>query len=298
MRVDILNREERILVKNDPKVRLFLELMKESRTNAEACFSGPPALGRAIAKNLPLCSSLVTLDLSGGSLGDNGTSALARALMDPATVLKRLDLESNNIGPSALRELGDALTLNQTLVALSLENNNLSGDYQDYTGLRALGSALTSNNTLASLNLNRGMLGVNGLAVFATALQSNTTIVVLDVDFNGNVKQSDVSALLAKLEDNKVLLREREATEAEENEKRKRITKLHAEQERKRQDEEQESKEADERARQRQEDRVRKYEAAKEAKRVFLEEAHAKAYERQAEFDEANQKKGKGKKKK
>lgn len=292
-------REERALLKSDPKLRLFIELMKESRTSREACFSGPPAMGRAIGKALPICQSLVSLDLSGGSLGDNGTIAIAHALADPATTLKRLDLDSNLVGPAGVHDLGEALTINQSLVALSLENNNLSGDYQDYSGLRALGSALTSNSQLKSLNLNRTMLGVNGLSLFAAAMHSNSSIVMLDADYNGNVKQSDVNKLLKRLQDNKDILKEREEIEMQEQAKRLRLMKLQAAENAKRIQEEKESKEADERARLRHEERLREYEEAKEAKRVFLEEAHARAHERQAEFEETEgKKKGKGKKKK
>ncbi len=291
-------REERRLLAACPVLALFIELARKSKTHPSVALQGGPALGRAVARVLPDCTSLVALDLSNGELRDAGASALAQALQGAGVLLRRLDLDSNGIGPLGVKGLGMALSVNCSLSALSLENNNLTKDYADQQGVKALASALAANATLTSLNLSRCALGLAGVAAVAAAVVKNGQLVILDMDFNGSAKPADVAAVLARIDDNKAARAKREEEQAQ-----LRALELHHQRfQAAKEDKEcklREDKEAaDLRSKLRQEHRLAAYEKARQDKAIALEDGRVRAYAHQQAIDESNaQSKGKKKKK-
>jgi hypothetical protein len=95
---------------------------------------------------LPLCSSLLELNLNTNAISDKGIIALAESLMSLRT-LELLDLSSNEIGDSGTSRLAGALTdgaLQSTLKKLNLDNNHI-GD----KGAMTLASAISGGALLA-----------------------------------------------------------------------------------------------------------------------------------------------------
>ncbi|KAF9945098.1 hypothetical protein BGZ72_001652, partial [Mortierella alpina] len=65
-------------------------------------------------------SALVTLNLGGSSMGDNGAKALTEALKTNSTMTTS-NLNLNSTGYGGAKELAEALKTNSTLATLNLE---------------------------------------------------------------------------------------------------------------------------------------------------------------------------------
>ncbi|GBG32808.1 Nucleotide-binding oligomerization domain-containing protein 1 [Hondaea fermentalgiana] len=291
-------REDQQLVAKDGKLRLFLKLAKENRSASEATFIGGAPMGRVLAAALPGCTSLVALDLSNGSIGNEGTRALGAALARGDTLLQRLELARTCVGPEGLAALGMGLVDNSHLVTLGLEDNNLTDDGHDFGGVDALSEALLANKTLTCLNLARTNLGQRGVAALARTVCKNETIRSLDIEFNGMPLQSDVDVILQTLDDNKALYLDRQVElHAELRVQRQQQAIIDLENAREQKVVEEELA-AEARAQERHKERMRKFLQEREQREKELEDARERAHERHAIFveTELNAKK-KGKKK-
>ena len=171
--------------------------------------------------------SLTSLDLSRNHLTDFAGSCVARMLRRNAA-LKKLELDENELGPRTVTAFGDSLSVNKTLVLLSLESNPHIGSVT--SGIAALSRMLGSNTTLNSLSLWRCGLTPDCGAELAQGLLANDTLVFLDLNGgNNNILMGDKRRIVDKLEANlarnkqqcgeRRVIRERE--EAEEAEKRR-----------------------------------------------------------------------------
>ena len=105
------------------------------------------------------------VDLSGRRIGDREAEYIARALMDPNTKVKTLDLTWNSIGVDGATAIAEALKSNVTLQTLHLTNNCIEDD-----GAMAIAEALTYNSTLQTVWLPRNMIGTAGATAIAEAL--------------------------------------------------------------------------------------------------------------------------------
>lgn len=111
-------------------------------------------------------------------------------------MLRKLELEGNNLGPKSAKEFGKALRVNKTLQFLDLESNQLTADGEDNPGVIELIASLEHNTTLLSLNLaNNKLEGPIGSAIKAM-LDKNHTLIDLEVGFN-SFSIADVSLLLS-----------------------------------------------------------------------------------------------------
>ncbi|KAF0692306.1 Aste57867_16606 [Aphanomyces stellatus] len=294
------------LAKN-PKLEVWLDLVKSNTTPIEALLRVNSIATRALAKVLPFNLSLRALNLSGNHLNDMAGKALATVLRRNNTLVK-LEAEGNGFGPATLKELASALTTNAGLAYLSLESNPLTSDETDFTGVTAIGAMLAKNTTLTSLNLWRTRLGMEGGKVMemmwalAKGMQQNETMLCLDIG-NNKVGLGDATAISKALAEN---LARYEATQRKKGEMKKGQVEA-AERARKLHDEERKQKEheqwLEERRVERQTERDR-IEAERQRKLKEEEDrqrqiSDRKAAERAAQMElEKKKKKKKGGKKK
>ena len=106
------------------------------------------------------------VDLSGRRIGNKEAKYIARALMDPNTNVKTLDLTWNSIGVDGAMAIAEALKSNETLQTLHLTNNRIEDD-----GATALAEALTYNSTLHTLWLPSNRIGNAGATAIAEVLK-------------------------------------------------------------------------------------------------------------------------------
>ncbi|CAK4098687.1 unnamed protein product [Aphanomyces euteiches] len=193
-------REELDELAENPKLEVWLDLVKSNTTPQEALLRVNSIATRALSKVLPFNLSLRALNLSGNQLNDMAGKALANILRRNNTLVK-LDVENNDFGPATAKEFAAALTLNSGLTFLSLESNPLTADENDFSGIAAIGAMLTKNNTLTSLNLWRTRLGIDGGKALAKGLQGNKTMLCLDIG-NNKIALADAAAISTTLADN------------------------------------------------------------------------------------------------
>eukprot|EP00984_Skeletonema_dohrnii_P015070 scaffold6450_cov147-Skeletonema_dohrnii-CCMP3373.AAC.2 len=142
----------------------------------------------ALAETLAHNRALRVLSISeNAAITETGVRALSRSLQSRKCLLEDLQLDSINIGEDGGKILGDALSNNTSLVALSLRcwGNAVSiGD----DGLRALALGLSRNSHLKDLDLsgNRAITSV-GLRSLKQYFRSPTcaleTLEVYSIDF-------------------------------------------------------------------------------------------------------------------
>ncbi|KAL0205183.1 hypothetical protein P9112_000490 [Eukaryota sp. TZLM1-RC] len=157
-------------------------------------------LNQVVIKSLEdlVKGNITALDLNFKRIGNEGVSAVARAL-DYNHTASSLYLRCNNIGKGAACALARALETNQTLINLDLQGNNIGDE-----GACALARALESNATLSTLNLWSNNIGKEGASAVARALESNATLASLNLS-NNNIGREGACALARAVESNATL---------------------------------------------------------------------------------------------
>jgi len=123
--------------------------------------------------------SMRELVLTGNDIGFNGTSALARALMDNTT-LETLHIQDNIIADYGAEELARMLNRNHTLRTLKLYGNGIGPK-----GCEALALALKCNTTLQTMRLFSNRVTNQAAMQFAVALRRNRTVQILSLSTAG-----------------------------------------------------------------------------------------------------------------
>ncbi|GAM26209.1 hypothetical protein SAMD00019534_093840 [Acytostelium subglobosum LB1] len=140
---------------------------------------------------------LIRMDRS--SLGDD-VVYIAAALKQQAMV-ETLDLSSNGITSSAIKDLAEALTTNQHLLYLKLDNNPISDD-----GVAHLAQALSQPDiVLKSLYLSDCRISDRGALALAEALKSNKSLVTVHINSNRAIGNDGASSIATALEHNTTL---------------------------------------------------------------------------------------------
>eukprot|EP00941_MAST-03F_sp_MAST-3F-sp1_P002214 g2214.t1 len=149
---------------------------------------------------------LICLRIGGRELGDDGAKHLAGAIHGN-TNLEQLDLTYNGIGDDGTLALAAALldgavTGCMPLFRLSLRHNRFIGD----EGAIALASVLESSRTLTDVDISMNRIADAGASAIANALESNK--VITSIDLGGNwISDKGAVALAKSLISNKTLRR-------------------------------------------------------------------------------------------
>jgi len=158
----------------------------------------------AMAASLPGNTRLHALCLAGNRIGDEGVSALARALSDDAQrcALRELDLAANVFREEALIALADALRLPCCPLQVLCVSTTAAGTSRD--GLAELWDALGGNDQLLSLDLTGWKLGDVGARRAAHMLTQNRTLRVLRLAKHG-ISHTGSRELATALSSNRTL---------------------------------------------------------------------------------------------
>jgi hypothetical protein len=132
-----------------------------------------------IADGLGSNSTLLNIDLTRCALGNGGVSILAQTLGSRNTALQKLDLKDNFIssaGVSVLLGTGGQIT------DLNLKNNPIGNE-----GASLLARSLENNTlpNLSRLTLSFCRIGGDGCIALVSALRENTSLLQLDLRYNG-----------------------------------------------------------------------------------------------------------------
>jgi len=128
--------------------------------------------------SLNVWCKVIKLDIIKCNL-DVGARAIADALRVNST-LHALSLENNDIGDDSARAIADALRVNSILQSLNLKLNYIGDD-----SARAIADALRVNSTLHALSLENNDIGDDGALAIAETLRVNSTLKELDLLDNG-----------------------------------------------------------------------------------------------------------------
>jgi hypothetical protein len=138
------------------------------------------------------CLQLMTLDLSGNNIDDDGAKMIANALIYNNS-LKTLYMSSNNIANDGAKAMADALKGNHSLESLILGSNNVCDD-----GAKAIAGALKVNHSLKRLDLRDNKIDDNGAKDIADVLKVNQGLKILNL--RNNQISADGKTYLSKLE--------------------------------------------------------------------------------------------------
>lgn len=175
----------------------MLTKLEKDETPKEFSTSGlelGSARTRILASQVAYNNTLTNLHLSRAAIKDEDGKDVAKILYNN-TVLRKLELEGNNLGPHTAKVFASALRINKTLQYLDLESNQLVGDGDDFQSMMELISALEENDTLISLNIANNKLDQTIGQHIRQMLTKNTSLIDLEIGFNSFTLE-DVSCRL------------------------------------------------------------------------------------------------------
>ena len=145
-----------------------------------------------------LCNRKLNINHNDNKLGDSGAELLSKGITNTKT-LRVLHITDNNIGPSGITAIVNALVSNTSLEELNLNNNNKVGK----DGVIVIAEAIIKNNTLNTLLLNKfyTMDEEESTMTILTSLQQNNTITRVEfadisVSFDSGVIDISTHSLL------------------------------------------------------------------------------------------------------
>ena len=153
-----------------------------------------------LCKIISTSTTLNYLNIADNSLSSESLQHLFSALMSSTVSLKILNISSNAVTSSDAEFLSIALSINQSLTRLYLDQCSI-----DAEGVLHLASGLTQNIKLAYLHMTCNHIGVNGACSLADLLQENTTLEMLLLHYDPSIQTTGAEILISSLETNHVL---------------------------------------------------------------------------------------------
>ena len=149
-------------------------------------FGDKEALSFAAEYAIARKSSLKSLNMShlkcAQSITSIGWGTLFRSLLNPSSILEKLDLQDNNITGMSLIVLGDALASSNA----KLKILNLAQIQSTAVGWSVFFRSLSNNtnNSLEDVNIGNNSINDEALVALATALSTNLKLKILDLGNN------------------------------------------------------------------------------------------------------------------
>ncbi|XP_078069562.1 NACHT, LRR and PYD domains-containing protein 3-like isoform X2 [Mustelus asterias] len=139
-----------------------------------------------LASALSTNQSLIDLNVGYNDLGDSGVKLLSVALRKPDCKVQKLDLYRNDLTESCAEDLASAVSTNQSLIDLNLDDNKL-GD----SGVKTLSAALRKPDCkIQTLLLRNNTLTDSCCEDLASALSTNQSLRFLNLRSNSFTDQS------------------------------------------------------------------------------------------------------------
>lgn len=196
-----------------------------------SCMNLRPAQFRLLFKALEFNQGIKTLSINRKEMDDDEMDCLAEALLNNAS-LEVLQVEDNNLGPPSLGFLASVLGRNTSLSSLSLEGNNLTNfsslPAQDNERIKSsnldralsefgmFAKSLHGNTNLAYLNLSNCNLGRECGAMLCEMLESNQSLIMIDLTRNAELDSRDIIKIQSKLKKNFMRYKAERLTEYQE----------------------------------------------------------------------------------
>lgn len=174
----------------DSGVKMLSVAIRDSDCNIQELCLRSNGLTASCAKDLASAlSSLTKLSLGDNKLGDAGVGQLSEALKDTECNLQKLRLNNNGLTQSCTEGLAAAITTNDSLTGLYLNDNKL-GD----SGMKALNAALV-NPECKIKNLGLGHIGLTDPVrdEFVSTLSAARVMKVISLETNLSSDQSGTS---------------------------------------------------------------------------------------------------------
>ena len=128
-------------------------------------------LGGEVDENAPANNVVEILDLSGNRILDDVSATLAAVLSSHLCGLRKLDISYNKLGVQSARAVAEALSVNRTLVQLSLRWNVLGEGGTD------IATACIENDVIETLDLGFCALDDSCAEQFAEAIEEHDQII-------------------------------------------------------------------------------------------------------------------------
>ncbi|KAI4894743.1 hypothetical protein NFI96_006103 [Prochilodus magdalenae] len=176
-------------IQGDSQVRQLSLLLKDphcrlQKLNLSDCrLTGKGYAALASALELNPSSHLMELDLRGNDPGDTGVAQLTKLRNDPKYKLESLRLNECELTEDSCKHLATALiSKDSKLTELNLSNSKLRG-----SSVQKISTALKNPNCkLKILRLSDCSVGEEGYAALASALNSNSSSHLKELDLRGN----------------------------------------------------------------------------------------------------------------
>ncbi len=169
----------------NPEAMLWFDLIRQNTTEKMARIHITNITLRPLTRAMCSNISLVDLDVSYNGLDDMAGAYLAKCLRHNTT-LRKLGMGHNNFAAQTCRSLSTSFLENRTLIHLGLESNPLFSSSAEW-----LGALLQTKCSLLSLSLWRCGLGVEGGKRLIEGLDQNSTLISMEVGYNGLSKYQE-----------------------------------------------------------------------------------------------------------
>lgn len=138
----------------------------------------------SLCKGLSTNSSLKKLSLKHCGIDEEGGKPLAKMLLFKRLGLISLDLTGNSLGSAGLIDLCDGLMGNSSLSMIRLAENSIGQSPDDLKALRIFADVLSKNTSLVAVDMLHNKIGSEGGLCLLESVRANICLADFKVDSN------------------------------------------------------------------------------------------------------------------